>query len=199
MKKEQLHELLYQSLETEAGGVQVYETAIRCAVNQDLKAEWQKYLKQTRDHEQIMRRLVETMGLDPAKETPGRQVVRHKGEALVEAMKMALKTGKPEAAQLVASECVVTAETKDHQNWELMNQAIGTLQGDEGKAMKEACEKVEDEEDEHLYHSMGWSRELWIDSLGLPAVLPPPEEEKDVKSAGEAARAKKSRKSMIGK
>lgn len=29
MKKEQLHELLYQSLETEAGGVRVYETAIR--------------------------------------------------------------------------------------------------------------------------------------------------------------------------
>jgi hypothetical protein len=28
MKKEQLNELLYQSLETEAGGVQVYETAI---------------------------------------------------------------------------------------------------------------------------------------------------------------------------
>ena len=37
MKNEQLHELLCQALETEAGGVQVYETAIRCAVNQDLK------------------------------------------------------------------------------------------------------------------------------------------------------------------
>ena len=199
MKNEQLHELLYQALETEAGGVQVYETAIRCAVNQDLKKEWQKYLKQTRDHEHIMRGLVETMGLDPAKETPGRQIVRHKGESLVEAMNMALKTGKPEAAQLVASECVVTAETKDHQNWELMSQVAEKLPGEEGKALKEACEKVEDEEDEHLYHSMGWSRELWIESLGLPAVLPPPEEEKDVKSAGEAARAKKSRNEMLGK
>ena len=199
MINEQLHELLYQALETEAGGVQVYETAIRCAVNQDLKGEWQKYLKQTRDHEHIVRGLVETMGLDPAKETPGRQVVRHKGESLVEAMQMALKTGKPEAAQLVASECVVTAETKDHQNWELMSQAAKKLPGEEGKALKEACEKVEDEEDEHLSHSMGWSRELWIDSLGLPAVLPPPEEEKDVKSAGEAARAKKSRNDMLGK
>ncbi len=78
MKKEQLHELLYQALETETGGVQVYETAIRCAVNHDLKKEWQKYLKQTREHEEIMRELVETMGLDPAAETPGRQVVRHK-------------------------------------------------------------------------------------------------------------------------
>ena len=133
MKKEQLHELLYQALETEAGGVQVYETAIRCAVNQDLKKEWQKYLKQTREHEEIMRDLVETMGLDPAKETPGRQIVRHKGESLVEAMKMALKGGKPEAAQLVAAECVVTAETKDHQNWELLGEAAEKLQGEEGK------------------------------------------------------------------
>ena len=197
MKKEQLSELLYQALETEAGGVEVYETAIRCAVNKDLKEEWQKYLDQTRDHEQIMRGLIETMGLDPAKETPGRQVVRHKGESLVEAMKMALKAGKPEAAQLVASECVVTAETKDHQNWELMSQAAENISGPEGKALKAACEEVEDQEDEHLYHSMGWSRELWIDSLGLPAVLPPPEEKKDVKSAGEAAQAKKSRKEMV--
>ena len=50
--------------------------------------------------------------------------------------------------------------------------------------------KVEDEEDEHLYHSKGWCRELWLKSLGLKAVLPPPEEKKDVKTAVEAARAK---------
>jgi hypothetical protein len=197
MKKEQLNELLYQSLETEAGGVQVYETAIRCAVNPDLKEEWQKYLEQTRHHEQIVRGLVEKMGLDPAAETPGRQIVRHKGESLVDAMNMALKAGNPQAAQLVAAECVVTAETKDHQNWELMGQAAEQLQGDEGTALKEACEEIEDEEDEHLYHSMGWNRELWMESLGLAAVLPPPEEEKDVKTAAEAARAKASRKQML--
>ncbi len=197
MKKEQLHELLYQALETEAGGVQVYETAIRCAVNKDLKEEWQKYLEETRNHEQIIRELLETMGLDPATETSGRQVVRHKGESLVEAMKMALKANNPQAAQLVAAECVVTAETKDHQNWELLGQVAEKLQSKEGKALKEACEQVEDQEDEHLYHSMGWSRELWIDSLGLPAVLPPPEEAKEVKTAGEAARAKQSRKEMV--
>lgn len=199
MKKDQLNELLYQALETEAGGVQVYETAIRCAVNTDLKEEWQKYLKQTRDHEQMMRSVMEKMGLDPAAETPGRQVVRHTGESLVEAMKMALKANTPQAAQLVAAECVVTAETKDHQNWELLGEVAKRIPGEEGKALKEACEKVEDQEDEHLYHSMGWSRELWIESLGLPAVLPPPEEEKDVKTAGDAARAKNFRKDMLEK
>jgi hypothetical protein len=94
---------------------------------------------------------------------------------------------------------VVTAETKDHQNWELLGEVAKRITGEEGKALKEACEKVEDQEDEHLYHSMGWSRELWIESLGLPAVLPPPEEEKDVKTAGDAARAKQSRKDMLEK
>lgn len=197
MKKEQLHELLYQALETEVGGVQVYETAIRCAVNADLKEEWRKYLDQTRTHEQVVRGLVEKLGLDPAQDTPGRQIVRHKGESLVEAMKLALKAGNSQAAQLVAAECVVTAETKDHQNWELIGQAAEQVHGAEGKALKEACGQIEDQEDEHLYHSMGWSRELWIESLGLPAVLPPPEEEKDVKSAGDAARAKQSRAEML--
>jgi len=71
------------------------------------------------------------------------------------------------------------------------------MQGTEGKVLKEACAQVEDQEDEHVYHSMGWSRELWFDSLGLPAVLPPPEEEKDVKTGVEAARAKGDRTSML--
>ena len=194
MKREQLNELLYQALETEAGGVQVYETAIQCAVNADLKEEWQKYLEQTRDHEQKLRMLMDRLGLDPAKETRGRQVVRHKGESLVEAMKMALKGNNLQDAQLVATECVVNAETKDHQNWELLGQAAEKLSGAEGEALKQICEEVEDQEDEHLYHSMGWSRELWIESLGLPAVLPPPEEKEDVKTAGEAAQAKQSRR-----
>ena len=193
MNREQLNELLYQALETEAGGVQVYETAIRCAVNADLKEEWQKYLEQTRDHEQKLRSLLDRLGLDPAKETRGRQVVRHKGESLVEAMKMALKGNNPQATQLVATECVVNAETKDHQNWELLGQAAEKLPGAEGEALKQICEEVEDQEDKHLYHSMGWSRELWMESLGLPAVLPPPEEREDVKTAGEAAQAKQSR------
>ena len=194
MNREQLNELLYQALETEAGGVQVYETAIQCAVNADLKEEWQKYLEQTRDHEQKLRMLMDRLGLDPAKETRGRQVVRHKGESLVEAMKMALKGNNLQAAQLVATECVVNAETKDHQNWELLGQAAEKLSGAEGEALKQICEEVEDQEDEHLYHSMGWSRELWIESLGLPAVLPPPEEKEDVKTAGEAGQAKQSRR-----
>jgi len=135
--------------------------------------------------------------LDPDQETPGRQVVRHIGQSLVTAMEMALHAGKPEAAQLVAAECVVAAETKDHLNWELLSEVAAELKGNVGKAVQAAYQQVEDEEDEHLYHTTGWSRELWIESLGLPAVLPPPEEEKEVKTAIGAARAKNARKAML--
>jgi len=45
---------LYQALETEKGGVQIYTTALRCAVNKDLKKEWSEYLEQTKTHVQIL-------------------------------------------------------------------------------------------------------------------------------------------------
>jgi hypothetical protein len=197
MEREQLNELLYQSLETELGGVQVYTTALQCAVNEDLKEEWGEYLEQTENHVEIMQRTVEALGLDPDTETPGRQVVRHIGESLVKAMEMALQSGNPAAAQLVAAECVTLAETKDHLNWDLIGEASKKLKGEEAKALKEAYDEVEEEEDEHLYHTTGWTRELWIESLGMPAVLPPPEEEKDVKTAIGAARAKHARGNML--
>ena len=197
MKQEQVNELLLQALETEIGGVQVYTTAIQCAVNEELKEEWEKYLEETQNHVEIVQETMEAMGFDPEAETPGRQVVRHIGQSLVQAMEMAIEVGDPAAAQLVAAECVTHAETKDHLNWELIGEISKKLKGDQAKLLKEAYEEVEEQEDEHLYHTMGWTRELWIESLGLPAVLPPPEEEKDVKTAIGAARAKHARGSML--
>jgi rubrerythrin len=195
-----INELLLQALETEQGGIKVYETAIRCAVNEDLKKEWNEYLDETREHERIVRETIGKLGLDPAMETPGRKVVRHIGESLVMAMTMALKSGGPkEAAELVACECVVNAETKDHLNWELIGRCALELDGPEAEALKAAYREVEDQEDRHYYHTKGWTRELWIRSLGLPAVLPPPEEVKKVETAIGAAKAEASRETMLGK
>jgi rubrerythrin len=199
MSKEQIAELLYQALETEKGGVQIYETAVRCAVNADLKEEWEEYLEQTEHHVEIVEGLFETFGLDPETDTPGRLVVRHIGESLVGAIEMAMDAGNADAAQIVAAECIALAETKDHLNWELLGRLAKKLTGDEAKALQAAHDDVEDEEDEHLYHTKGWGRELWIAALGMPAVLPPPEEEKDVKTAIGAERAKQARDEMLKK
>ena len=196
MDRDQVVELLYQALETEIGGQQVYEAAIACAINTDLREEWEEYLAETREHEQIMLGVLAAFGLDPAKQTPGRTILRNTAAALVANMESARATS-PAAGQLVAAESVVTAEVKDHQNWELMGRLVDQLKGDERAALKDAWSKVEEQEDMHLYHTMGWTRELWIESLGMPAVLPPPEEEKKVTTAIGAARAEQQRKDML--
>jgi hypothetical protein len=50
-----------------------------------------------------------------------------------------------------------------------------------------------DRKPKHQLHSKGWLRELSLEGLGLKAVLPPPEERQDVRSAIGQARAEHSR------
>lgn len=188
-----LVELLQQMLETELGGVKIYQTALECARDPKLREEWTKYLQQTQKHVDIMQDLLAKVGVGPV-ETPGSLVVRFIGQSLVSAMNRAKTGGDPAAAEIVACECVVFAETKDHQNWSLLSKCAEQAEEPIASALAEACGAVEEEEDAHLYHSKGWCRELWIQALGMEAVLPPPEEKQDVKSEAEAARAKQKRK-----
>ncbi|OAE64234.1 hypothetical protein A7J67_26290 [Achromobacter xylosoxidans] len=194
---DQIKELLYQALETEIGGLAIYETAVSCAINEDLKKEWLGYLEETRTHRRVLLTVFEQLKLDPQAKSPGRDVVRHLGESLVKAMKMAISAGDSEAAQLVATECVVLAETKDHANWSLIGLIAEQQSGEQAKVLKQAYDAVATDEDHHLYHTQGWSRELWIESLGFPAVLPPPEEVKKVETAIGASRAEQARDSML--
>jgi rubrerythrin len=189
MNTEQLEELILQALEHELGGVAVYETAITCAINPDLEREWTKYLAETRTHVQALEQVCSSLSIDPARETPGRGVVRSLGVALVDAMKQAIAAGDRRAAQLVACDAVVLAETRDHANWQLLSKCAEHLPAPGAAVLEEACRTIEDQEDEHFYHTKGWCRELWIEALGLPAVLPPPEEKRHVKTAIGAARA----------
>jgi rubrerythrin len=193
MVSAQLKELLLQSLEHERGGVLIYQTALECVINDDLRTEWDKYLEQTAHHVDVLTTACEAIGIDPNEMTPGRKIVQHTGKSLVVAMKMALAASDPPAAELVACECVVLAETKDHADWELIGECAKALEGDAAEALNAAYEQVEDEEDEHLYHTKGWCRELWLDALGMKAVLPPPEEERGVKTASDAAKARQER------
>src|SRR5438552_2111624 len=98
VKDKQVRELLCQALETELGGVEIYRTALTCVENEDLKEEWGKYLEQTKRHVEIVQELMNTFGIDPSKDTPGRQVVRNIGQSLVKSMELALTEGEPGAA-----------------------------------------------------------------------------------------------------
>src|SRR5258708_19991893 len=117
----QLKDLLLQMMETELGGEKVYRTALQCASNEDLKEEWEKYLEETLSHQNVVRTTCEFLGINADEVTPSRQVVKHIGLSLVKAMELALSAGDRSAAQLVACECVVHAETKDFQPGSMRN------------------------------------------------------------------------------
>lgn len=172
----QLKELVLQSLVHERGGVLIYKAALEAVIHDDLREEWRKYLGQTEKHVGILTSACRDLGLDPGEMTPTCQIVHNHGRALVVAIKTALAANNPPAAELVACECVLLAETKDHADWELLSSCADALDDDGATALKAACEQVEDEEDEHVSHSRAWSRELWLKSLGLPATLPPAEQ-----------------------
>ncbi len=190
-------ELLLQALETERGGIKVYTAAIRVAVNDDLREEWKGYLEETKHHEEVLTQVFAELSMDTEEMSPGREVCAHNGASLVAAIEMAQANADPSAAELVACECVVLAETKDHSNWELIGKVAEASSDKVAKILKAAYEEVEEDEDHHLYHTKGWCRELWIQSLGMPAVLPPPEEVKKVETAIGAARAEKAREDML--
>ena len=88
-------ELLYQALETELGGEQVYKAALRCAQNSELKEEWQKYLEETQNHQRIVLQVFDKLGLDANAQTPGRAVVKHQGESLVQRWRWHSRTRPP--------------------------------------------------------------------------------------------------------
>lgn len=193
----QLKELLLQMMETELGGEQVYRAALECAQNEDLKEEWESYLEETIGHQEAVREVCKALSIDSNQKSPSRQVVKHIGDSLVQAMELARKSGDLAMAELVACECVVHAETKDLANWELLSKVAETATGDTARILQDAYDRAAKDEHHHLFHTKGWCRELWIKSLGMPAVLPPPEEVKNVESAIGASRAEQKREKML--
>ncbi len=199
MERENMTELLYQALETERGGVEVYDAALSCVVNADLKGEWGRYREQTKRRVEILTGVLDAFQLEPERRTRGMEIVAQKAQALVKAMEKAREDLEPAGAQLAAAECVVDAETKDHLDWELLGEAAKKLEGEEADVLRKAVDEVENEEDEHLYRTMDWSRELWMEFLGLPAALPPPGENQRAVTANAAARAKLRRGTIMGR
>ena len=156
MNTTQVRELLLQSLEHERGGVKIYKAAIAAAQRPDLRSEWTKYLEQTEQHVQSLTEICEAFEIDPFTTTPGTQIVKATGTALLQAIEPRAPPAIRKAAQIVAAECVVLAETKDHLDWELIGEVAKELTGEQRDVLRPRYERIEDEEDEHLYHTQGW-------------------------------------------
>jgi hypothetical protein len=153
--QEELTELVCQAFETEKGGIEVFRTALRCAVDPELREKWQEYLEQAQKHKRILLKVFERFDLDPNAGPPGRSVLQDTADLLVAAMETVLEIGKPEEAQIVAAECVMETRTKSHLNWDMIGEAGKSIKGKPGEVLREAHELMEEEKDRRFYHTVG--------------------------------------------
>ncbi len=164
MQEQPLKELLLQSLEQERGARLLYETALKCALDEELKEAWQADLAQTERQIEVLQELLERMGIDAEEQTPGRKILHDMRRSLVAATEAALGGGDAQGAQIVAAECLSLAGTKDALDWALLAELAKRLPGSDGKALRDACARMKDE---RLENARAWARELWRRSLGL--------------------------------
>lgn len=168
-----LRELLLQALEAEAGYIAVLSTALRCAFNGDLRRTWRDLLDHSRRRERTLISVLQQLDLSPCSKTPGRRIAGQMTTALLDALERALVDGDAAAAQVVAAECVEHAAIRIQRTWELIGHVARTSVDEVGRTLDTAFESAPRDEGE-LYRNRGWVRELWIETLGLPAVVPPP-------------------------
>lgn len=168
-----LRELLLQALEAETGNAAVLSMALRCALNPELRRSWRDLLEYSRRRERTLVSVFQQLDLNPCSRTTGRRIAGQLTGALLDALGEALESGDMEAAQVVAAECVELAAVRIQRTWELIGHVAHVSPDEAGRTLDTAFDAAPRDEGE-LFRHRGWTRELWIQSLGLPAVVPPP-------------------------
>ena len=157
MNNAQVEELLYQALETEQGGQKVYTAAIECASNKDLNEEWKKYLDETTNHERILLDVFASIGLDPEKRDARPKVVRRQGRRTRKAMSEARAAGKPEAASSSPPSASSRPRPRTTRTGNSSAESPMPPTGAAAPPSGTPTSRSRTQEDEHLYHTMGWA------------------------------------------
>jgi hypothetical protein len=99
------------------------------------------------------------LGGDPGYVSPSARASEKAGLGLVESMFLLGGSVDLMTQELVMLDAVLLAEAKDHANWAGLSQLVDVMpEGEVQDAVREAVERVEPEEDEH----MGWARDIRI-------------------------------------
>jgi len=150
-----LRDKLSEFLAVERGGLKLYELALQIVTDPTVSAKFREFRDQTRKHETILIRVMNSLGMDPGHMSPAARVAELKASALHQTM-MSTDGLPPQAVEVNAIENIVLAETKDHADWELLGKIA--RQSDNEKlrdVLKPAVAEVEPQEDEHL----SWTKE----------------------------------------
>jgi hypothetical protein len=167
MRNRRVSELLLQALQDEQDRARVYEAALRLGRDEGVRTRWARSLASARAREETLVLLRESLALDARAASWRRDAARRAADALVDAIETAGERGSPEAAQLVACECVLLAETREQLTSELLTLVAGRVRGEDGKLLRRARRKYEASVGPPVAVARECARDLWLAALGL--------------------------------
>ncbi len=122
-----------------------------------LKQRYTHFGNQTVEHVDVLETLVGRLGGDPGYVSPSARATEKAGLGLVESTFLLGGSVDLMTQELVMLDAVLLAEAKDHANWSGLSELVDVMpEGQVRDAVREAVERVEPEEDEHL----GWAQDM---------------------------------------
>ena len=173
MERGNLLDKLSEFLMVEQGGLELYRVAAARCADAALKQRYLAFGEETARHREILVRLIERLGGDPAYVSPTARRAQARAAALQQSALVAHGLSQPEleAADL---ENVLLAETKDHADWHLLQLLAGQAEDPAVRAaLEEAVPRVEAEEDEHLRWARDELAERTLRRVQLGPAAPP--------------------------
>ena len=155
ISRDVLRDKLSEFLAVERGGLKLYDRALQIVSDAEVSRKFRDFREQTRNHESILLRVIDELGMDPTYVSPGAKLATDKATSLLNTMNSPDGLA-PKAIEINAIENIVLAETKDHADWEMLGKiARQTNDSRLSDVLKPAVSEVEPQEDEHL----NWTKE----------------------------------------
>jgi rubrerythrin len=169
MERQTLMDKLSEFLMVEQGGLELYRVALSRCTDPDMRQHYLEFAQQTDRHRTILMQLIERLGGDPSYVSPTARLAQVKACSLLET---AIRADglSPEELEANDLENVLLAETKDHADWQLLEQLAEHIDDRQvGEAIKEAVQEIEPQEDEHLE----WAR-LMLSQMAMRMIMQGP-------------------------
>lgn len=156
-------DLLSDMTAHERGGAALYRSVAGRTHNPVLKQRYEHFGHQTVEHVEVLETLIARLGGDPGYVSPSARATEKAGTSLIESTFLLGGSVDLVTQELVMLDAVLLAEAKDHANWSGLSHLVDTFpEGELRSAVREAVERVEPEEDEHV----GWAQDIRTKLIG---------------------------------
>lgn len=156
-----LANLLSAFTQLERDAVHLYRVVATRTQNDEWRARYEAFGKESEDHVRIYEELITRLGGDPLFVSPMARMCEHKSNKMLDTL---LLSGSVDelTLELTGLEAVIAAEQQCHSNWELLSALADKVSDPTIKgALQDAVKQVMPQEDEHLT----WAKTTWQNAL----------------------------------